>query len=212
MIKAEVTMTGTISRSAVVRTDKNNNPFLSLLTTVQLKDEKQSTKNIDVFVSYPNGQQSDIALFVEGKRVQLSGTMDIRKKNDQLVFYLTASNLTTDNVNDLDAIAGTMQFRGHLKKENVYEEKKDKNGNAYLVFSAYSAEKVGEEFVSTWVSFMRFPEKDADIESIKPAWMTSKAHVTISGDMQITSYDGALRLACRVKDMNEYVKPNNPQQ
>ena len=212
MIKAEVTMTGTISRSAVVRTDKNNHPFLSLLTTVQLKDEKQSTKNIDVFVSYPNGQQSDIALFVEGKRVQLSGTMDIRKKNDQLVFYLTASNLTTDNVNDLDAIAGTMQFRGHLKKENVYEEKKDKNGNAYLVFSAYSAEKVGEEFVSTWVSFMRFPEKDADIESIKPAWMTSKAHVTISGDMQITSYDGALRLACRVKDMNEYVKPNYPQQ
>ena len=212
MIKAEVTITGTISRSAAVRTDKKSNPYLSFLMAVKLKDEKQTSKTIDVFVSHSNAQQSDIAVFAEGQRVQVTGTMDIRKKSDQLVFFLTANSITTVNVADLDSVSGTMQFRGHLKKDNIYEEKTDKNGNSYLVFSAYSSEKVGEEFVSTWVNFMRFPEKDAGIDSIKPSWMTAKAHVSITGDLQITSYDGTLRLACRVREMNEYVKPEYPQQ
>ena len=52
---------------------------------------------------------------------------------------------------------------------------------------------------------MRFPEKDADISTIIPDWMRSKAHVDITGDLQVSSFGGVVRLSCRVKDMQEHV-------
>lgn len=88
--------------------------------------------------------------------------------------------------------------------------RKRKTGNPYLVFSAYSAEKVGESFVSTWVNFMRFPEKGAAIGTVKPDWMRSKAHVSISGELQISSYNSKVQLSCKVASMSEFVKENSP--
>ena len=205
MIKAEVNVTGTVKRNTGIRTDRNNNPYLSLIMTVCLPDAKQTNHSIDVFVSLPNAHQEDVATYTEGMRISVSGSLDIRKRGEELQFYLTGNLISTENVADLDAIGGTMTFRGHLKKENVYEEKSDKNGHPFIVFSAYSAEKVGESFVSTWVNFMRFPEKDADISTINPDWMRSKAHMDISGDLQVSSFGGVVRLSCRVKDMQEHV-------
>lgn len=208
MIKAEVKVIGTIKRSASIRTDKNNQPYLSFIVTMALPDAKTMSNSVDAFVSYPKGQQSDVPLFAEGVRVAIQGTLDIRHKDGNLLFYLMAESVTTENVAELDAITGTLFFRGHLKKENVFEEKKDKNGNPYLVFSAYSAEKVGENFVSTWVNFMRFPSKGAGIETVKPEWMRSKAHIEVNGEMQLSSYNGKVQLSCKVADMREYVKSN----
>ena len=205
MIRAEVKIIGTIKRGASVRTDKNNKPYLSFIVTVALPDAKATTNTVDALVSYPKGQQSDVSLFAEGVRVAIQGVLDIRNKENKLLFYLAAESVTTDDVPDLDAISGTLSFRGHLKKEKVYEEKKDKNGNPYLVFSAYSAEKVGESFVSTWVNFMRFPEKGAAVESVIPEWMYSKAHVDITGELQVSAYNDVVRLSCRVHDMTEYI-------
>lgn len=209
MIKAEVKVIGTIKRSASIRTDKNNQPYLSFIVTMALPDAKVSSNSIDAFVSYPKGQQSDVPQLVEGVRVAILGTLDIRHKDDNLLFYLSAEAVTTENVLELDAVIGTLSFRGHLKKENFCEEKNDKNGNPYLVFSAYSAEKVGENFISTWVNFMRFPNKGAGIDTIKPEWMRSKAHIEVNGEMQLSSYNGNVQLSCKVADMREYVK-NNP--
>lgn len=208
MIKAEVKIIGTIKRGASIRTDKNNQPYLSFFVTMALPDAKATSNNIDAFVSYPKGQQSDVSVFSEGVRVAIQGTLDIRHKEGNLLFYLLAESVTTENVVELDAISGTLSFRGHLKKENVFEEKKDKNGNPYLVFSAYSAEKVGGGFVSTWVNFMRFPTKGASIDTIKPEWMRSKAHVLINGELQLSSYNSKVQLSCKVTDMSEYVKTN----
>ncbi|MBU9910002.1 hypothetical protein KSW89_02925 [Prevotella copri] len=209
MIKAEVKIIGTIKRGASIRTDKNNQPFLSFIVTIALPDAKTNTITVDALVSYPKGQQSDVSLFAEGVRVAIQGVLDIRNKENKLLFYLAAESVTTDDVPDLDAISGTLSFRGHLKKEKVYEEKKDKNGNPYLVFSAYSAEKVGESFVSTWVNFMRFPEKGAAIGTVKPDWMRSKAHVCISGELQISSYNSKVQMSCKVASMSEFVKENS---
>ena len=205
MIKAEVNVTGTVKRNTGIRTDRNNDPYLSLIVTECLPDAKQTNHSIDVFVSLPNAHQEDVYTYTEGSRLTVNGSMDFRKKEEELQFYLTGNLVSIENVTDLDAIGGTMTFRGHLKKENVYEQKTDKNGHPYIVFSAYSSEKVGESFVSTWVNFMRFPEKDADISSILPDWMRPKSHVDITGDLQVSSYGGAVRLSCRVKDMQEHV-------
>ena len=105
----------------------------------------------------------------------------------------------------LDAISGTLSFRGYLKKENIFDERTSKNGRPYLMFSAYSSEKVGDNFVSTWVTFMRFPEKNATVESIKPDWLRPRAHVDISGDLRISFYKEAPSLSCIVSEMTEHI-------
>lgn len=205
MIKVEANVIGTIKRNASVRTDKNNRPYLSFIMSVRLPDAKAESKTIDVFVSFPEAQQDDMFLYSEGVRVSINGDMDIRKKDEELHFYLVGKTISTENVPELDALGGTLKFRGHLKKENVYEEKTGKKGNPFIVFSAFSSEKVGESFVCTWINFMRFPAKGETIESIKPEWMRSKAHVDISGDLQLSFFNGKLRLSCRVREMSEVV-------
>lgn len=205
MIKAEANVTGTIKRSASIRTDKNNNPYLSFVMTVVLTDAKATNKSIDVFASIPNAKQDEAQSYVEGLRVTVNGNLDIRKKENNLNFYLTGNTITTQDVVELDTISGSLSFRGYLKKENIYQQKADKNGHPFIVFSAYSLEKNGEEYLSTWVNFMRFPEKGAEVESIIPEWMRPKAHVDITGDLQVSSYNGIVRLSSRVKDMTEHI-------
>ena len=205
MIKAEANVTGTIKRGASIRTDKNNNPYLSFVMTVVLTDAKATSKSIDVFVSLPNARQEEAQSYVEGLRVIVNGNLDIRKKENNLNFYLTGNTITTQGVAELDTISGSLSFRGYLKKDNLYQQKADKNGHPFIVFSAYSLEKNGEEYLSTWVNFMRFPEKGAEVESIIPEWMRPKAHVDITGDLQVSSYNGVVRLSSRVKDMTEHI-------
>ena len=85
MIKAEVTITGTVRRSASIRTDRNNQPYVSFLMSVSLADGT-GTKDISVFVSLPQAHQCDLSLYTEGQRVTASGTMDIRRKDAALSF------------------------------------------------------------------------------------------------------------------------------
>lgn len=214
MIKAETNITGTICRNAVVRTDKNNIPYLSFAMTVNMASSAdQSIMPITVYVSVPNGQQNDLSLYVENKRISVYGTMDIHKKDDSLTFFLSAKHIITEGVSELDSFTGTMTFRGHLKTDNVYEEKTAKqNGKPYLRFSAYSAEKDGENFVSTWVNFVRFPQKDASLDSIKEEWMTAKAHVCIKGTLELEVYKGRININSRVLEMSQYVKQNSQEQ
>ena len=206
MIRADVNMTGTIKRSATTRTDKNEKPYLSFVVNVKLPDAKGKGRDLDVLVTFQGGKKSDLSLFMEKQRVTVQGTLDIKKKGEDLAFYLTARKVSVKNVLDEDGITGELHFRGHLKNDNIYEEKSDRNGNPYLLFSAYSSEKVGENFVSTWVRFLRFPEKGASIETIKPVWMKPKARVSIDGELQLGVYDQQVRLSCRVSDMKEYIK------
>lgn len=158
MIRAKVNITGTITKEAVVRTDKNHKSYLSFILTVRLSDPKISQKEVNIFVAMYNGKQEDLSILTIGKQVVVSGEMDIHKKED-FSFYLNAEKYEVQQLQSVDAISGSLIFRGRLKNDNIYEEKNDKNGNPYLIFSAYSSEKHGEEFFSTWVNFMRFPEK-----------------------------------------------------
>ena len=206
MIKADVNMTGTIKKSASLRTDKENKPYLSFVVTVNLPDAKGKSKDLDVLVMFPGGKKSDLSHYPEKRRVTVQGSLDIKKKGEDFAFYLTANKATVKDVPNEDGITGELHFRGRLKNENIYEEKSDRNGNPYLLFSAYSSEKVKENFVSTWVRFLRFPEKGASIDTVKPDWMQPKLKVCIDGELQLSVYDKQIRLSCRVTDMKEYVK------
>jgi len=205
MIKADVTVIGTIKRSANIRTDKNNKPYVSFIMGVVLNDPKNRGQEVEVFVTVPGGQQGDLPKYVEGKRVAVQGSLDIHKRNEKMNFYLTAGDLQAA-ANDSDDISGTLHFRGLLRNEKVYEERTDRRGNPFIMFYAYSSEKVGDSFVSTWVRFLRFPQKGEGIRSIKPSWIRPKVRATINGDLQVSVYEGEVRLSCLVKSMEEYVK------
>ena len=207
MIKAEVKMVGTVKRSAAMRTDKDNNPYLSFVMTVSIIDAKsKSSKDMDVLVSIAKAKKNDVALYTEGRRVVAQGKLDIRKKGEEYAFYLSASQLSAKDVPEQDEVAGEMQFRGRLKNNDVIEVKEDRKGNYYFVFSAYSTEKVGDDFVSIWVRFIRFPAKGEDIDDIKPDWMQPKARVSVTGDLEISVYNNIFRFTCIVRSLEEYVK------
>ena len=207
MIKAEVKMVGTVKRSAAMRTDKDNNPYLSFVMTVSIIDAKsKSSKDMDVLVSIAKAKKNDVALYTEGRRVVAQGKLDIRKKGEEYAFYLSASQLSAKDVPEQDEVTGEMQFRGRLKNNDVIEVKEDRKGNYYFVFSAYSTEKVGDDFVSIWVRFIRFPAKGEDIDDIKPDWMQPKARVSVMGDLEISVYNNIFRFTCIVRSLEEYVK------
>ena len=89
MIRAKVNITGTITKEAVVRTDKNHKSYLSFILTVRLSDPKISQKEVNIFVAMYNGKQEDLSILTIGKQVVVSGEMDIHKKED-FSFYLNA--------------------------------------------------------------------------------------------------------------------------
>ena len=72
MIKAEAKVIGTVRRRAEIRTDKNNNPFVSFIMITYVKDDMLGQKGIDIFVSKPGGQQMDLSALTEGSRVAVS--------------------------------------------------------------------------------------------------------------------------------------------
>ncbi len=209
MIKAEVNLVGTVKRGATMREDKNKKSYLSFVMAVNVTDGNENSKDMEIHIMYYNAKKSDLPLYVENRRIVAQGTLDIHKKGEDYIFYLSAKKLSVKDVSDEDAIVGELQFRGRLKNDDIMEEKIDKNGNPYIVFSAFSAEKVGDKLVSTWVRFMRFPAKGAGVETIKPDWMRPKAHLTVTGDLQVYVYNNVFRFTCIVKGMEEYVKENN---
>lgn len=97
-----------------------------------------------------------------------------------------------------------MEFKGKVGKD--IDMKKGKNGKAFLMFSAFSAEKIGEEFAFTWVRFVRFSEE-------KEEWLQSKATIEAKGELEISVYNDRLNLGCKVAELNQWKKkpyhPNN---
>lgn len=75
----------------------------------------------------------------------------------------------------------------------------DKKGNRYLRFSAYSTDKIGEEFFSVFVRFVSFNEAI-------PPFIVPKAKIEAKGELRISTFNGNLDLNCKAVELKEYVK------
>ena len=80
--------------------------------------------------------------------------MYLKRRGERLYFNLFADRIVPAAADAADAIEGEMSFRGKAGK-NI-EERKDKNGKPYTVFSAFSAEKTEDGFEYQWVRFLCF--------------------------------------------------------
>lgn len=201
MIKCNVSVCGTVSKAAVVRNRKDGMPFTTYSVDVVVPAKKGINKTVMVSCIMDGDCAEAI---VVGNRIDVKGVLTFKKKDDNLYFNLKGVEVSQPATESKDGIVGDMEFKGKVGKD--IDMKKGKNGKAFLMFSAFSAEKIGEEFAFTWVRFVRFSEE-------KEEWLQSKATIETKGELEISVYNDRLNLGCKVAELNQWEKkpyhPNN---
>ena len=201
MIKCNVSVCGTVSKAAVVRNGKDGMPFTTYSVDVVVPAKKGINKTVMVSCIMDGDCAEAI---VVGNRIDVKGVLTFKKKDDNLYFNLKGNEVSQSAAENKDGIVGDMDFRGKVGKD--IDMKKDKNGKTFLMFSAFSAEKIGEEFAFTWVRFVRFSEE-------KEEWLQSKAAIEAKGELEISVYNDRLNLGCKVAELSQWEKkpyhPNN---
>ena len=201
MIKCNVSVCGTVSKAAVVRNRKDGMPFTTYSVDVVVPAKKGINKTVMVSCIMDGDCAETI---VVGNRIDVKGVLTFKKKDDNLYFNLKGVEVSQPATESKDGIVGDMEFKGKVGKD--IDMKKGKNGKAFLMFSAFSAEKIGEEFAFTWVRFVRFSEE-------KEEWLQSKATIEAKGELEISVYNDRLNLGCKVAELNQWEKkpyhPNN---
>lgn len=199
MIKCNVSVCGTVSKAAVVRNGKDGMPFTTYSVDVVIPAKKGINKTVMVSCIMDGDCAEAI---VVGNRIDVKGVLTFKKKDDNLYFNLKGIEVSQPATESKDGIVGDMEFKGKVGKD--IDMKKDKNGKAFLMFSAFSAEKIGEEFAFTWVRFVRFSEE-------KEEWLQSKAAIEAKGELEISVYNDRLNLGCKVAELSQWEKkPYNP--
>ena len=201
MIKCNVTVCGTISKAAVVRTNNENKAFTAFAVNCVIPARNGIDKTVEISVA-KDGEEYNRADYTVGKRVEISGVLTFKKRGDNLYFNMSASSVNLTVASNEDSIKGEMLFRGKTGK-NI-EEKTDKKGKNFLQFSAFSAEKVNDGFEYLWVRFLGFDRE-------REEWLQSQTGIEVKGELELSVYNDKLNIACKESEMSEYVKqPYNP--
>ena len=201
MIKCNVTICGTVSRAAQMRTNKEGKPFLTFGVNVVIPAKSGINKTIEISVAKDGGTNDELSQYAVGSRVEVVGVLTFHKKGEALYFNMSATGINNFDAPGDDSVKGDIEFRGSLG--NKIESKTDKKGNPFLVFSAFSTEKNGEDFAFTWVRFMQFGETQKD-------WMAPKAGIEAKGELQLGVFNDRLDITCRVSELKVYEKKPYP--
>ena len=204
MIKCNVTICGTISRAAQMRTGKEGKPFMSMGVNVVIPAKSGINKTVEISVAKDGGSQEELASYPVGSRVEVAGMLTFHKKGEALYFNLSATGINTFDASDDDSIKGDIEFRGTLGSK--IEDKTDKKGKPFCVFSAFSSEKNGDDYDYTWVRFLHFGES-------RKEWMQPKTGIDAKGELQMSVYNDRIDIGCRVSELSQWDKtatnPNN---
>ncbi len=197
MIKCNVTVSGTVSRQAQIRANKEGKQFVSFGVNVVIPAKSGINKTMDISVAKDCVDQTELGNYRIGERIEIMGVLQFHKKGDILYLNLSASNVNTANVSDKDEITGDIEFRGTIGKQ--VETKNDKKGNPYSQFSAYSSEKDGDSYAFTWVRFVQFGKA-------KEEWIQPKAGINAKGALQLSIYNDRLDITCNANELTPWEK------
>ena len=100
----------------------------------------------------------------------------LKRRGEKLYFNLSADSVDLSDAGNTDSVKGQMVFRGKTGKH--IEERKDKTGKPYLMFSAFSTEKVNDGFEYQWVRFFCFGKE-------KEEWLQPGVKVDAKGEMSL---------------------------
>ena len=192
MIKCNVSACAAINRAASVKNVKDNS-FLTFGIKIPVEGRDGSKKDLEVSVSV-DGDKSKASVYAVGRRLNISGTMTVRKKGGKTYFNLRADSAELANSKSENFIEGTMEFRGKIGKKGV-EVKTDKKEKTYKAFSAFSSDKDGDNVEFTWVRFLYFNPKDGE------DFLQANTYVECKGDLQLGVYKDEISLDCRVSEV-----------
>ena len=140
--------------------------------------------------------REEAAGYRNGSRVEVRGTMYLKRRGDKLYFNLFADEICNAATDDADCVKGELVFRGKVG-QNI-EEKRDKKDQPYTVFSAFSAEKVDDGFEYQWVRFFCFGKE-------REAWLQPGVKVDAKGEMNLSAHNGKINLSCKMEELTQYV-------
>lgn len=195
MIKCNVTVCGVIGRDATMRTNKEGKSFLTFPLRVVVPAIEGEDKPVMVDVSKDGGQE-EVSGYRNGSRVEISGTMYLKRRGDKLYFNLFANEVCTAASDAADAVKGELIFRGKVGQS--IEQRTDKKDQPYTVFSAFSAEKVDDGFEYQWVRFFCFGKQ-------REEWLQPGVRVDAKGEMTLSAHNGKLNLSCKAEEVSLYI-------
>ena len=102
MIKCNVTVCGTLSRSAVRRTNKEGKPFQTFGINVVIPASVGINKTIEISVAKDG--DDDLSMLTIGSRIEVTGVLTFHKKDENLWFNLSATGINSFNAGDKDSI------------------------------------------------------------------------------------------------------------
>ncbi len=194
MIKCNVKVCGIINRAASVKQTADGKSFVAFGMSVEVPSTKGDAVSVNISVA---ADSADAAVLTQGRRVAVDGVLKIKGAAEKKTYFnLSAENIAIDPVAE-SGISGEMEFRGVVCKD--IKTPTDKKGNRYLRFSAYSTDKIGEEFFSVFVRFVSFNEAI-------PSFIVPKAKIEAKGELRISTFNGNLDLNCKAVELKEYVK------
>lgn len=194
MIKCNVKVCGIINRAASVKLTSDGMTFVAFGMSVDVPSTKGDAVPVIISVAADN---ADAAALTQGRRVAVEGVLKIKGAAEKRTYFnLSAEKIELDPVAE-SGITGNMEFRGVVCKD--IKTPTDKKGNRFLRFSAYSTDKVGDEFFSVFVRFVSFNEAI-------PSFVVPKAKIEAKGELRVSTFNGNLDLNCKVVELKEYVK------
>lgn len=194
MIKCNVKVCGIINRAASVKQTADGKSFVAFGMSVEVPSTKGDAVSVNISVA---ADSADAAVLTQGRRVSVDGVLKIKGAAEKKTYFnLSAENIALDPVAE-SGISGEMEFRGVVCKD--IKTPTDKKGNRYLRFSAYSTDKIGDDFFSVFVRFVSFNEAI-------PSFIVPKAKIEAKGELRISTFNGNLDLNCKAVELKEYVK------
>ena len=119
----------------------------------------------------------------------------LKRRGEKLYFNLFADRIGLA-ADIADSIKGELSFRGKVGK-NI-EERKDKKDKSYTMFSAFSTEKVDENFEYQWVRFFCFDRQ-------REEWLQPGVKIEAKGEMTVSVHNGKPDISCRVEELAQYI-------
>ena len=105
MIKCNVTICGTISRDASVRTGKDGKEFVNFPLRVSISGRNGNGGSLDISVSKDGGQDEADGIR-NGSRAKVTGTLVLKRRGEKLYFNLSADSVSLSDVGNTDSVTG----------------------------------------------------------------------------------------------------------
>ncbi len=196
MIKCNVTISGTVSKAAQVRTNNEGRAFTTFGVSVVIPNPNGINKTVEISVIKDGAENT--AAYILGNLIEMTGELTFRKREDNLYFNFAAQTVNlTPSTND-DAIKGELHMKGTAGKS--IDSKTTKSGKNMLVFSAYSGEKTDSGFAFTWVRFVQF-------DAARPDWLQPKTTIEAKGELELSVFNDRINLGCKLAELQQWEKP-----